>query len=257
MKKNIKGFTIIELIVVIVIIGILSTISIVGLNVIQQGSRNTQRSSAMSAIAEALEKYYMKNGEYPSCAMMTQSTSATTVANALFPGFSPSNLTAPTDSTPDHNSFVCTNPPASPAQYSYEYGVTSYTLQYQEEGTSNIDSLDSRHHANAPNYNLTITCPNGTPSGSGTFAAGSSDPFGCTPNQYYSVTGWTGSAGCSGGSPIYLNDNKTCNAITAPTPLSAPSAPVVTDSNLPSPTTYSWNAASCGTGNTAGYRYDY
>jgi prepilin-type N-terminal cleavage/methylation domain-containing protein len=267
MKKNIKGFTIIELVVVIVIIAILSTISIVGFNVIQQGARNTQRSSEVSAVAEALEKYYMKNGEYPSCAMMTQSTSATTVANALFPGLDPNNLTAPGDQTAGHNSFVCSAP--TTAQYGYLGGSNSCTIEYQEEGSSNPPkTLDCRHHAISPNYTLALsTSTDGTVSGGGSFASGTSTPITATPSQYYqglsnNTAVWDGSIGCNSGGNglshnITVDSGKNCTAHFEPIPLSAPSAPVVTPSTASGTTTFSWGAATCGTGNTANYRYDY
>jgi type IV pilus assembly protein PilE len=73
MRKSKSGFTIVELLVVIAVIGILTTIGIMSFTRYQASSRDTQRSSRTTLIAEALEKYYDKNGEYPSCSTLTQS----------------------------------------------------------------------------------------------------------------------------------------------------------------------------------------
>lgn len=70
MKKTTNGFTIVEILVVIAIIGILATIGILSYSRVQANARDMQRSSKITIIAEALEKYYDKNGEYPGCADM-------------------------------------------------------------------------------------------------------------------------------------------------------------------------------------------
>src|SRR5665648_96679 len=165
MNKTTKSaFTIIELLVVITIIGILSTVGIVSFANIQSSTRDSQRSSKITIIAEALEKYYSQHGEYPSCTAMSQSAS-TVVANTLV-GVDPTNLTTPS-STRGTNSF------AAPATVSCNPSITilasdvfayvgdssdsclttsgqtaaclEYTLKYREESTGNTISLVSRH----------------------------------------------------------------------------------------------------------------
>jgi len=66
-----KGFTLVELIIVIVVIGILTTIVALGMSLYLAEGRDAKRSSSTSAISEALEGYYDKNGEYPSCSALT------------------------------------------------------------------------------------------------------------------------------------------------------------------------------------------
>jgi prepilin-type N-terminal cleavage/methylation domain-containing protein len=61
-----KGFTIIELIVSIVIIGILVTIMIVSYTGIQQRSRDSKRSSDITQLSVAIEKYHSEKSQYPS-----------------------------------------------------------------------------------------------------------------------------------------------------------------------------------------------
>ena len=65
---NRRGFTLVELIVVIVVIAILATLATLGFNRYLEDGRDNRRTANATTIAEALEKYYDKNGEYPSCA---------------------------------------------------------------------------------------------------------------------------------------------------------------------------------------------
>lgn len=58
-----RGFTIVELLIVIVIIAILAAITIVAFNGIQQRARNNARMSGASAIARALEAFVIQTGQ--------------------------------------------------------------------------------------------------------------------------------------------------------------------------------------------------
>jgi len=276
MKNKSAGFTIIELVVVIVIIGILSVISVFGYSSVQQQARNSQRKTQIDLVAEALEKYYMKNGDYPTCAMMTQTPA--TVVSTVLPGLDPNALTAPSD-TAGHNSFTsaCVSP-TTPAQFGYLYGVDNYTLEYKEEGNTNPPvSLESRHHTTTPNYTLTLvadTTTGGSVSGGGSIAAGTTQLIEAIPNTYYQLrpgtsnpttTGWDGSNGCASNSTtpsIYMDGPKTCTAHFTPIPIDKPSAPVVTHTTyLPDDpnygkTIFTWQPIDCGT-NTVKYRYQY
>ncbi len=59
------GFTIVELLIVVVVIAILAAITIVAFNGIQQQSRDSARTSAVSQIRKALEAYRVQCGKYP------------------------------------------------------------------------------------------------------------------------------------------------------------------------------------------------
>ena len=60
MKRTVRGFTIVELMVVIGIIGVLTTLGFISFNSIQSNVRDSQRASRVKIISEALEKYYDK-----------------------------------------------------------------------------------------------------------------------------------------------------------------------------------------------------
>jgi type II secretory pathway pseudopilin PulG len=64
-KRYLHGFTIVELSVIITVIGIIATISIVSYVQIQKGVRNDERTTEITIMANELEKFYAKKGEYP------------------------------------------------------------------------------------------------------------------------------------------------------------------------------------------------
>jgi general secretion pathway protein G len=91
LKKQQKGFTIVELLIVIVVIGILATLVIVTFSGIQQKARNTKRQTDINAIDGTVEAYYASNGYYPTLANMNDSTFRT----ANLKGFDPAALQDP------------------------------------------------------------------------------------------------------------------------------------------------------------------
>lgn len=155
MRRITRGFTIIELLVVISVIGILATITLIGFNRYQADSRDSQRSSKATIISEALEKYYDKNGEYPSCNALTDTASVVTT-NTLI-GTDPTVLVAPQAASNQTNSIeLCTTLTVGYPTDSFAYvgdGSTicstgnsclTYSLQYKEESTGTIKSITSR-----------------------------------------------------------------------------------------------------------------
>lgn len=60
-----RGFTVIELLVVIVVIGILTSITIVTYSSIQQRSRDSRRSSDITQLKIAIEKFHSDKSMYP------------------------------------------------------------------------------------------------------------------------------------------------------------------------------------------------
>lgn len=76
--KSKRGFSIVEVAVVLVIIAILATVGTFSYLLIQRDARDSQRQTKATLIAEGLEKFYDKNGEYPSPAALTGNISANT-----------------------------------------------------------------------------------------------------------------------------------------------------------------------------------
>lgn len=71
--KNIKGFTLVELLIVVGIIGILATLLMANFIGVRQRARDAQRKSDLRQIQSALELYrsdlgiYPVTGSFPSC----------------------------------------------------------------------------------------------------------------------------------------------------------------------------------------------
>ena len=108
----------------------------------------------MNVVAEALEKYYDKNGEYPSCSAMTQPLG--TITRTVLLGINESALTTPKD-TSGTNSITCTDLSAgSSGSDNFAYvgdgsaactsgaACLQFTLKYREESTGEIKSVTSR-----------------------------------------------------------------------------------------------------------------
>jgi prepilin-type N-terminal cleavage/methylation domain-containing protein len=64
-RKDNKGFTLVELLVVVAIIGLLASIIIVSLNSARTRAKDARRLSDIRAIISALELYYHDNEQYP------------------------------------------------------------------------------------------------------------------------------------------------------------------------------------------------
>ena len=71
MKKNYKGFTMVELLVAMAIIALLIALAIWGISMAQQSSRNTQRRAAAAEIAGGFSDFYAKFNKQPSFATFT------------------------------------------------------------------------------------------------------------------------------------------------------------------------------------------
>ena len=157
---RIRGFTLIELIVVIAVIGILATITIVGFGRYQADTRDARRLASATAISEALEKYYDANGEYPSCSSVAAPVTAGTLSDQTLVGISEATLKAPQATALETNSIRCAANLTITGDDFFSYqgdGSTACTgsvsclkfrLSYKKESDGTIVYIDSRRTAN-------------------------------------------------------------------------------------------------------------
>lgn len=150
-----RGFTMVELLIVIAIIGILTTIGFMGFGKYQADTRDNVRANRATIISEYLEKYYNKNGEYPSCPDLT--TDPNTVKTDTLKGINTGVLITPQKPTNEDNSIKCSDlTDASQGDYFAYVGDGSvtctsgvscleYTIKYISESTDSIEKIDSRH----------------------------------------------------------------------------------------------------------------
>jgi len=286
MRKTISGFTMIELIVVITVIGILSTIGVASYSRVQANSRDAERSSKITILAEALEKYYDKNGEYPSCAAMSQATN-TVVANTL-EDITTDILTTPSaDSGTNSILANCSDLVLGNDAIAYIGDGSStcltgqdcleWTLKYYEEGTNSIKSVSSRRKATL-GYSSSITATANSSSqitvNWNVVANASSYDLEYSLNSNFTSSTHINSivstsqivTGLESGRiyyfRIYAVENSTIGPSSLPTNASTfidTPAPLIVSNktNNTSSTIWSWNATTCPTDSTVRYRYKY
>jgi len=85
-KKQRRGFTLIEILIVVAIIAILASVVLVGLGPTQQQGRDARRLSDLREAQTALELYYNKNGVYPDASTWGPASTAGTMAFILVNG---------------------------------------------------------------------------------------------------------------------------------------------------------------------------
>lgn len=153
LRQRIRGFTLLEIIVVIAVIGILASITAFGFGRFQADSRDTQRATDAAVIVEALEKYFDENGEYPSCPVITGD--ATTITTSVLPGIDSEVLVTPNAPASEENSIRCDDLTIDGEDF-FEYegaggapctagdACLAYTLKYVSESDNEIVELQSR-----------------------------------------------------------------------------------------------------------------
>ncbi len=263
MVKNARGYTMIELLVVIFIICILSVVLYMSFNGIQADARNSQRNARITVIAENMEKYYDKNGEYPICANLINPNSIEAVTTNTLKGMDPNVLTTPNDLA-GNNSLVCSDitDGSGPDVFSFVANGDKWRLKYRQEGSGNIISIDLRRNATVPSNKFTLTIKTtlgGTVNDGGTYDEGTVRTILATSNADYIFNNWTG-YGCDGPASheIIITSDITCTAHFTSIFIPAPTAPVVTESTPDYMTNWSWTSSSaCPNGAVFSYRYRY
>lgn len=154
-KFHLRGFTLVELLVVLSIISILSAIGLASFRVILQNSRDAKRQSDLKVLQSALEQYRGDQNFYPS--VMSLSSSITLNSSTGNPS-PPTNQKTYLNQTP-------TEPLSSRPSYSYSplpagcnnnsTLCSSYCLYASlENATSQIATCPD-----VQNYNLEVTSP--------------------------------------------------------------------------------------------------
>lgn len=153
-KRYIKGFTIIELLVVIVVISIIMSVGIIAYTKVQAGTRNDERNAQMTILINELEKFYDAKGEYPpgcpdtscpnvmhtantSSAALTTTTTLTTLQSIL-----PGTKGDFGDPQSPNRTYPFKNRQLAEQKYYYFGGTVNYT--------AGALVLDSVTHANFP-----------------------------------------------------------------------------------------------------------
>lgn len=164
--KNKRGFTLIELLVVVVILGILSTMGVMSYSNYKKNARDNERVSKATAIVDALEVYYNKNGEYPGCTALT--ASGPTVINNTLKGLASDILLAPKAPTGVTNSITCADLTTGSTTDFYSFmgdssascvagtACLEWTFKYKDEASNEIVAVKSRHDTIVVNANTPV-----------------------------------------------------------------------------------------------------
>lgn len=123
-RKNAKGFTLVELLVVMAIIAILVTLIIYAINAARMQSRNTTRRNIANSTKAALEGYFSTKKNYPAKTTPVE-------VNALYTSTISGTTTTPSDLesyAPGMNSTNSKDPLGEARICYYSPGTSVYTL---------------------------------------------------------------------------------------------------------------------------------
>lgn len=158
-RKHQRAFTIVELVVIVAVIGVLATVASISFSKIRQNQRDDQRTAQVATVADSLEKYYERNGEYPPATALSSSVAGNSGAVVSDKFSLPARaLVMPGAPKGTTNSIVATNTP-TPTSISYQPkspvnpascqrtdgGCDEFTLQYAEEASGDTITINSRH----------------------------------------------------------------------------------------------------------------
>ncbi len=131
LKKQSKGFTIVELLIVIVIIGILATLVIVTFTGIQQKARDSQRQTDIGALNSHIAAYYSETGTYPALTMLQDDAWVTAHMKGL-----------DSEALDDPKGTAGAGPAATASATQYGYAATAAGAACTVSGTSPNQTAD-------------------------------------------------------------------------------------------------------------------
>lgn len=146
LKKQNRGFTIVELLIVIVVIGILALLVITTYSGIQAKARNSKRQTDIQHLQTQLEAFYTQNSYYPALTDLNSATWRSTNMKSL-------DGNALTDPSSQSSTLA-----SAPAAKVYSYAATD----------ANGAACDSAGSTTCAQYTLTATYE-GTVNGNSTY----------------------------------------------------------------------------------------
>lgn len=168
--KNNNAFTIVEIIIVVTIISVLSALAVTTYTGTRQDARDAARYGNATIISEGLEKYYEKNGEYPSVASISNSNSSNTgqivaeklsipVDSLVMPKMPSSTTNGITTGDPanDYIAYIGHSDTDNNAcQNNVNAGCDSYVLRYKEENGNTKEIVSRRVSRDEDNHSIGI-----------------------------------------------------------------------------------------------------
>jgi type IV pilus assembly protein PilA len=155
LKKNDKGFTIVELLIVIVVIGILALLVITTYSGIQSKARDAKRQSDLKSLQTQIEAFFSQNGYYPNITDLNSSTWRATNMKSLDSNalIDPSSTTSGTCVA--NNNCLGSSGSANGVAKQYQYAAT------ESDGATSCDgALGSGNDQNCAEYTLTAKFEN-------------------------------------------------------------------------------------------------
>ena len=153
LKKNNRGFTIVELLIVIVVIGILALLVITTYSGIQAKARNSKRQTDIASLQTQLEAFFSQNGYYPSLTDMNSSTWRATNMKSL-----------------DTNALIDPSNPTQSTTLVNAATAKSYAYIVKDSSGASCETTDT----NCAQYTLTATFE-GTVNGATTYSKSNLD----------------------------------------------------------------------------------
>ncbi len=119
--RNVRGFTLIELMIVVAVIGIIAAIAYPSYSGYVQKSRRTDAKAALTEAAHALEKYYTMNAKFTGATLGSGSTDT-------YKDKSPEGYYSLSLSIGNANSFTLTATPTSKGNQNSDTHCAAFTL---------------------------------------------------------------------------------------------------------------------------------